>query len=343
MLAVAAAREVGLLDSVIATFLRENDLVADLGAGRLTPLTGGVSSDIWKVETHDRVFVIKKALPQLRVAQVWTAPVSRNANEVRWLIEAARIVPAAVPQILAHDAQTGIFAMSYLDPAHHPVWKEELRRGHAQPSFASQVGATLAAVHAGTAGSDDLAQRFSTDATFHAIRIEPYLEATARVHADLADELLHLAGRTLSTKHALVHGDVSPKNILMGPNGPVFLDAECAWYGDPAFDLAFCLNHLLLKCVWTPSAAERFLACFDALAESYFAAADWEPRAGLETRAASLLPALLLARIDGKSPVEYISDDKTRHRVGRVARSLVSAVPSRLTEVSHAWKREILA
>jgi len=277
------------------------------------------------------------------VAQVWTAPVSRNASEVGWMIEAARIVPAAVPQILAHDARAGIFAMSYLDPARHPVWKQELRRGHAQPSFASEVGATLGAIHAGTAGSEDLAQRFSTDATVQAIRIEPCLEATARVHADRADALLDLAGRTLSTKRALVHGDVSPKNILVGPNGPVFLDAECAWYGDPAFDLAFCLNHLLLKCVWTPSAADRFLTCFDALAESYLAAVDWEPRAEVEARAASLLPGLLLARIDGKSPVEYISDDGARDRVRRVARSLVSAAPSRLAAVRRAWEREIVA
>ncbi|MEZ5669788.1 MAG: phosphotransferase [Alphaproteobacteria bacterium] len=76
-----------------------------------------------------------------------------------------------------------------------------------------------------------------------------------------------------------MHGDVSPKNILIGPAGPVFLDAECAWYGDPAFDIAFCLNHLLLKCLWTPAATGRFLACFRALAEAWLAEVDWEPRA----------------------------------------------------------------
>ena len=88
---------------------------------------------------------------------------------------------------------------------------------------------------------------FANDATFEAIRIEPYLRATARAHPSLAGRFDALAGETLATKRALVHGDVSPKNILKGPHGPVFLDAECAWFGDPAFDLAFCLNHLLLK------------------------------------------------------------------------------------------------
>ena len=78
-----------------------------------------------------------------------------------------------------------------------------------------------------------------------------------------------LSRLTLATKLVLVHGDVSPKNILVGPDGPVLLDAECAWFGDPAFDLAFCLNHLLLKCLWTPWAAARFLDLFNSLAESY--------------------------------------------------------------------------
>ena len=62
---------------------------------------------------------------------------------------------------------------------------------------------------------------------------------------------------------------MSPKNILVGPDGPIFLDAECAWYGDPAFDLAFCLNHMLLKCLAVPAAAPAFLDCFDALACAY--------------------------------------------------------------------------
>ena len=126
---------------------------------------------------------------------------------------------------------------------------------------------------------------------------------------------------TQANKRALVHGDVSPKNILRGPDGPVFLDAECAWWGDPAFDLAFCLNHLLLKCLWTPSAAAGFLACFDALGAAYLARVAWEPPHALEARAARLLPGLFLARVDGKSPVEYITTEHGQesgaaHRTG---------------------------
>src|SRR5581483_762593 len=129
-------------------------------------------------------------------------------------------------------------------------------------AVARAVGERLARIHAATADRADIAARFATDAGFHAIRLEPYLLATARVHGDLVAPLTELVAVTAATRRALVHGDVSPKNILIGPNGPVFLDAECAWFGDPAFDLAFCLTHLLLKCLWTPSAAPRFLAAF---------------------------------------------------------------------------------
>jgi len=153
------------------------------------------------------------------------------------MIEAARVAPNSVPRILASDADAGIFAMTYYDPSRYPVWKQELHAGRVDPSFAAQVGQTTAAIHSATAGSRDLARRFANDATFHSIRVEPYIEATARVHADLAAPLMRLAEDTLSAKRTLVHGDVSPKNILVGPAGPVFLDAECAWFGEPAFDL----------------------------------------------------------------------------------------------------------
>jgi len=108
----------------------------------------------------------------------------------------------------------------------------------------------------------DIGRRFDNDATFQSIRIEPYIEATARIHPDLAEPLMLLAQDTLAAKRTLVHGDVSPKNILVGPKGPIFLDAECAWYGEPAFDLAFCLNHLLLKMPMDPGSERRVSRLF---------------------------------------------------------------------------------
>ncbi len=229
------------------------------------------------------------------------------------------------------------FAMAYLPNL--PVWKAELRAGRADPAFAADVGRKLCAIHNATARRGDLAAAFATDASFHALRLEPYLLAAARAHAGLAGQLEALADRTAHTRLALVHGDVSPKNILVGPLGPVFLDAECAWYGDPAFDLAFCLNHLLLKGLWVPDCKARYLDCFDALAAEYLQSVDWEPAAVLEQRAASLLPGLLLARVDGKSPVEYLTSDAQKNLVRAVAEQFLRSPPGRLAELRNAWQK----
>ena len=153
-----------------------------------------------------------------------------------------------------------------------------------------------------------LPTRFATDASFHALRIDAYLLATARAHPDLAPLIEPIAARTAQTKRVLVHGDVSPKNIMLGPDGPILLDAECAWFGDPAFDLAFCLNHLLIKRLAVKGAEAALAASFDALASAYLAHVDWEPVEAVEARAAALLPVLALARVDGKSPVEYLDE-----------------------------------
>jgi fructosamine-3-kinase len=151
----------------------------------------------------------------------------------------------AVPTVLASDAALGVFAMEYLNPSEYEPWKARLARGVVNAETATQVGRQLASIHSSFARSATSAIDFDTGPAFHSLRLEPYLLATARVHRDLAPILESLAERTASTKLTVAHGDVSPKNILLGPRGPVFLDAECAWFGDPAFDLAFCLNHLL--------------------------------------------------------------------------------------------------
>ena len=331
------------IDPALADWLVREGLASDRSAIVAEPLTGGVASDIWRVEAGGRRFAVKRALAKLRVARDWRAPVSRNASEVEWLRTAAAIAPAAVPRILAHDAEVGAFAMEYLDPAQHPVWKAELRAGRADPAFASKVGTVLASIHAGTARRPELKPGFGDDATFTALRLDPYLNAAAEAHPDLAAPLQRLVTATLANRIALVHGDVSPKNILVGPAGPVFLDAECAWYGDPAFDLAFCLNHLLLKCLWTPAARADFLAAFDALAKSYLAGIDFEDAAALEARAARLLPGLFLARVDGKSPVEYLTDERDRARVRRAARRWLLNAPERLGDIRADWNRELSA
>jgi len=253
---------------------------------------------------------------------------------------ASALVPGFVPQILAEDETARAFAMSYLDPEHYRVWKDELLDGIAMTVTARQLGTSLAAIHRASAGNGELARSFANDASFFALRLEPYFLATAAANPDCAAELIRLSEDTAATKRALVHGDVSPKNILIGSGGPVLLDAECAWYGDPAFDVAFCLTHLLLKCLRRPDATERFLACFDALHDAYFAGVAWENPADVEARAARLLPAVMLARADGKSPVEYLQTPEDRAHVRSFTKPFIVDPPKTLDAIRHRWNKE---
>jgi aminoglycoside phosphotransferase (APT) family kinase protein len=309
----------------------EEDVVA-------IPLAGGVSSGIYRVDLRSGRYCVKQALPRLKVAKEWNVPVERVFHEIAWLRAAHRIAPGQVPRVLGTDEASKSFVMEYLGEDHRN-WKAGLLAGRVDPAVAEAAGDLLGRIHAATADDAALARAFATDANFHAIRLEPYLVETARVHPALAPRLQALVARTAATRRVLVHGDVSPKNILLGPDGPVLLDAECAWFGDPAFDVAFCLNHFLLKAAHLPAHRAPLLNAFGAFAAAYFRHAHWEAADALQARIATLLPGLTLARVDGKSPVEYL-DEATRGEVRRVAIALLQEGSMRLDAVAARWALE---
>jgi 5-methylthioribose kinase len=326
-------------DHAVVAALERLGLVEAGEAIELLPLTGGVSSDIQLVRTPRGEFCVKRALAQLKVAAVWEAPVERNAAEAEWLRTVAQWQPDLVPHLLGEDREAGLFAMAYLEPETHPVWKRQLLDGHVDFALATAMGKALGIIHQRSTEEPGLAARFANDHLFDALRIDPYLRATARAHLDLAPVINAIADRTASTKLALVHGDVSPKNILSGPKGPVLLDAECAWFGDPAFDLAFLLNHLLLKATLHAKNAEPYLKAFDAITAAYLAEVHWEAPAALEQRCTELLPALLLARIDGKSPVEYLTSPADKDWVRQVARHFLTHPTTKLQSIRAYWSK----
>jgi tRNA A-37 threonylcarbamoyl transferase component Bud32 len=254
---------------------------------------------------------------------------------------AHKALAGCAPELLGQHPELGVLVMQYLDPVHYRLWKQELHAGNADAHTAKAMGQVLSKIHSYAARNSQLASEFPTDKIFFEIRLAPYLLATAERHPKLAHALEALVLQTQNNAKTLVHGDVSPKNILLGPQGPVLLDAECATWSDPAFDLAFCLNHLLLKCLWTPSSSSDFLHCFEVLTNNYLQSVDWELPTDLEARAARLLPGLLLARVDGKSPVEYVTEAHQREHVRRVASALLIKPASHLHEIAHAWAKDL--
>jgi aminoglycoside phosphotransferase (APT) family kinase protein len=335
--------DVPLDDEEVRALLVRAGVAAASEPLRCEPLAGGVSSDIRRVDLPGRSLCVKRALARLKVAADWRAPIERSVYEAGWLEVAHRLCPAHVPRPLGFDRATGTLVLPWLDPASHPVWKFELRDGRVEPAVAATLGGALAAIHRGTADDPAIASRFDTGSLFHALRIEPYLLATAQRHIALSSRLHAIARITADTRRALVHGDVSPKNVLLGPGGPLLIDAECAWYGDPAFDAAFCLNHLLLKCLWVPQAVPALMGAFDALQRAWLSGANWEPREGLAARVAALLPALMLARVDGKSPVEYLTAAGQRDHVRRFAARWLTDPADSPNALAAAWLASLTA
>jgi fructosamine-3-kinase len=272
-----------------------------------TPLTGGVSSDIYLVSDGTSRVAAKRALAQLKVAAEWHAPPERSASEASWLRVAEDLAPGLSPRLLAFAPDPGWLLLEFLDPSTHPVWKQQLLGGVVDPEVARSVGAGLGRLHSATAARPQLAERFATDDLFDALRLDPYLRALLPQHPAVADRIETVIRRTASTKFVLVHGDVSPKNILVGPRGPMLLDAECAWWGDPAFDVAFLLTHLVAKALHVPDCLPLLTTALHGFLSTYCGHVDWEDVDTLRGRVSDLLPALLLARVDGKSPLEYLT------------------------------------
>jgi 5-methylthioribose kinase len=157
-------------ESISAT-LRRMGLLSNAQPFACAPLSGGVSSDIWRITVGERQYCLKRALPRLKVAQLWEAPVSRNRFEWEWFQTAGAICADCVPNLVAHDPEAGLFVMDYLDPKIFPVWKEQLRDGLVDEQTAEQVAERLASIHAATSNDEHVAGQFATDDAFYAIRL----------------------------------------------------------------------------------------------------------------------------------------------------------------------------
>jgi aminoglycoside phosphotransferase (APT) family kinase protein len=316
----------------LKTILFERGFIESAEA-KLTPLTGGVSSEIYLVTDGDRRFVVKRALAKLKVAADWFADTSRNHSEQAYIRYVGEFRPDAMPAILGSDAEAGLFVMEFLDGFQN--WKEVLLDGECVMELALQAGQLLGEIHARSWGDAEVLAEFDSIPNFDQLRIDPYLRATAAKHPELETVILAEAERLMHSRECLIHGDFSPKNILFNADRLVPLDCEVACYADAAFDLSFFLNHLFLKSLYHAPKQLPFDAMI-ATARSAYGKANSAHAGSVEARTAHLLPMLMLARVDGKSPAEYLNAEQ-QDFLRRFACEAIEAGSLNLDQIQSRW------
>lgn len=293
-------------------------------------LGGGVSNVVLMAVVRDgEKLVFKQSLPKLRVADEWLFDQKRIVNERRCMEWLERAMPGSAPIVRFHDDANFIFGMSCA-PEGGRNWKEALLDGDTDEPTAERVGAMLAEFHR-KAATDVIARKtFADIEVFIQGRVDPYHRFTARAHPDLAPAIDAEVQRMLAHRVTLVHGDYSPKNLFAYPDRVLMLDFEVAHWGDPAFDVAFCLTHLLLKVIHFRERADEYLR----VAQAYWRG--YGPTAEEEANTLRELGCLLLARIDGKSKEDYIRLDSEKQQARDVARWLLLERPPSIEAV---WEK----
>jgi 5-methylthioribose kinase len=319
--------------AVELTIATAHDYLASRGVAsvRIVELAGGVSNTVLLAETVSGRFVLKQSLPQLRVEQQWLSDRSRIWREAAALETVGAYLPAgSVPAVLFRDDENFLFAMTAA-PEESESWKATLLAGECDLGVAERVGVITAALIGCGFRSPEMQRAFGDLSVFDQLRLDPYYRTTALRHPDLAGFFDTLIDGYSGRACALVHGDWSPKNFLVRVGDVMSIDFEAIHFGDPAFDAAFLLNHLLLKSFHMPAQAPDLAT----LAERFWntLCSEMPPVPDFERLTIAHLGALLLSRIDGKSPVEYIRDADRKDYIREFARGLIRTPARSVLEV----------
>jgi 5-methylthioribose kinase len=304
----------------VAPYLAERGVFASPDELEVLELTGGISAAVFAVRGEGRRVVVKQALPRFRVADEWLVPQERVAAEAQALELMAGLEADSVPPLLDVDSKTFTLVMEEAPPGWGP-WKALLLDGEADPRVAARLGTFLSTLH--SSGAD-----IGSAESFEAQRIDPYLRTVQQRHPELAERIGTYIDRLLGSTECVVHGDYSPKNVLVGDEGLWVIDWEVVHRGDPMFDLAFLLNHLLLKTIHLPRARDGYETCGRAFLDAYGPVADMAYVLGL-------VGCLMLARVDGKSPAEYLTEPERDQ--ARTAGIALLSDPPNVLELS--WAR----
>ncbi len=315
---MTAAETVLISSATVVDYLVSVGLVDATDHVEITPLAGGVSNTVLGVRSRAGSWVVKQSLPQLKVADTWLATQERTLTEAAALRLTHELTPQSVPEVVHIDPQAFVLVIGWSKGAD---WKSLLLHGDADPAVGAALGQLLARWHVYFSHQPQMLQQIDSPEAFDQLRIDPFYRTTAARIPLVADEVNRLISDMADRQVTLVHGDYSPKNVLVDPRSastPVVLDFEVTHRGDPAFDVAFMVSHLVLKAIHRPTASASLINVAETFLHSYRSGVrevSWRPEPSHLHRH---LGALLLSRTDGKSRAEYLDEPQreTARRLG---------------------------
>ncbi len=308
-----------LNESTVVAYLTKRGIIS--GSAEVEELTGGVSNVVLGVKSGAKDLVLKQALPQLKVAAVWKADQRRAIVEANGMKLLHSITPENVPDLIDLDPEEFTLTMDRL-PRECTVWKTDLLEGVIKPSVGKDLGRILATWHNFGANSKESLDAYMEDSLFDQLRVTPFYRAVAKVNPALDNRIQELITEITTIKITLVHGDFSPKNIMItGTDKPIVLDFEVMHTGNPVFDLGFVSAHLLCKYLRTEDPSQKSLLRETAIA--FINSYDQTCNIPVATSLPHHVAVIALARVEGVSPVNYL-DEAAKARVQSVTKAAIA-------------------
>ena len=301
---------------VLEKYLLEHGVVKETEQYQIKYCKGGVSGTVVLIDREGTPVIVKQALNQLKTKDIWFCDPNRMCIEYESNRIYHELMPENSPQVYFYDPDNYIYGREAV-PDGCPMWKEDLLNGKLDFKVAQKAIETLIQVHNECSNRPDIKELFANKDIFYGLRISPYIEFTVGKYPELKEFADQIIEETMNKNITLVHGDYSPKNIMVTPGGISVLDYEVAHCGHPAFDLAFFSNHFVLKSVKFNRYGMAYLTMLKYMVDLYFEKMNFMDKSEFEDSYIRILAMLMLARIDGKSPVEYLVDDSLRQQFVR--------------------------
>jgi len=333
-------------------YLKANRFLDSNETATAEALAWGVSNIVIRIHRGaGDDFVIKQSRAQLRTQAQWFSHLDRIWRELEVMQELENLLPeGVVPRVLFEDRENYLFAMEAIDEQHQ-VWKGVLLDGKYDLNVAFELGDYLSAIHRQSFLNEKYQTQWGDWKIFDQLRIDPFYRFIVKAHPEIKSWVDDLIEEMSEHRICLVLADFSPKNILITERGIHLVDFETAHFGDPAFDLGFFLSHLLLKAVYFQQQGDDCIRLAEYFWEQYLSNDSPLPTADIShthkmekqelgRRTIRHLAACLLARVDGKSTVDYLTNPLMQDQVRSFALSLILDPPStihkansRLTEM----------